>query len=258
MSTVAEVLQLPAVAVNADGSARANQVQVHGVDARFWALAPDPPRVGPLPADALLLNRALAGQLRAGPGDTVLLRVRKPQALSADAPLAPEEDTTVALRLRVQAVLEDREFGRFGLAASQVAPFNAFVSLPLLQTRLGATNRANLLLAGQVPVAQPAPPGATIVPGMNPGLRVGLPPLDLRLHLDRVLTQRWQLADAQIDWVALPRRRDDRASQSPRLPGCSHQRRRLRPARVDERARQPVAQRAPGRHRRRRADVLRE
>lgn len=204
VSTAAEVLQLPAVAVNADGSARANQVQVHGVDARFWALAPDPPRVGPLPADALLLNRALAGQLRAGPGDTVLLRVRKPQALSADAPLAPEEDTTVALRLRVQAVLEDREFGRFGLAASQVAPFNAFVSLPLLQTRLGATNRANLLLAGQVPVAQPAPPGATIVPGMNPGLRVGLPPLDLRLHLDRVLTQRWQLADAQIDWVALP------------------------------------------------------
>ena len=77
---------------------------------------------------------------------TILLRVQKPQALSADAPLAPEEDATVALRLRVQAIVGDAHFGRFGLQASQVAPLTAFVSLPHLQQRTGATNRLNLLL----------------------------------------------------------------------------------------------------------------
>lgn len=197
---LAPVLQLPGVAVNADATARANQVQVLGVDQRFWALAPGSAPLGDLADDVVLLNAPLASQLRAQPGDTVLLRVRKPQALSADAPLAPEEDATVALRLRVQAVLGDAQFGRFGLEASQVAPFSAFVSLPELQRRSGATNRANLLLVPETaatPFPQATAAGGTV-------LLSGVVPPDLEPHLDRVLTQRWQLADAQLEWHQVP------------------------------------------------------
>jgi putative ABC transport system permease protein len=196
----APALLLPGVAVNADGSARANRVQVLGVDGRFWQLAPTPSAPGELPPDAVVLNDPLAAQLRARPGDTVLLRVPKPQALSPDAPLAPEEDTTVALRLRVQAVADDTQFGRFGLQANQVAPFNAFVSLRALQSRVGAADRANLLLVAE-PQPLPAPQGMR---AGNVLVWSGNAPFPLGEHLERVLTQRWQLADAQLEWRAVP------------------------------------------------------
>lgn len=196
---VATALQLPAVAVNADDSARANQAQVLGVDGRFWQFALKPPPLGDLPPDTAVLSEALARQLHAQAGDTVVLRVQKPQALSADAPLAPVEDTSVALRLRVQRVVTDEELGRFSLQANQVAPLNAFVSLPWLQARVGATNRANLML-----VAEPPPPAMPqgVVAGSQIILSSAQPP-DLSRLVQLVLTQRWQLADAQLAWRGL-------------------------------------------------------
>lgn len=197
---LAPVLQLPGVAVSSDGSARAHGVQVLGVDGRFWQLAPVPPALGEPAADAVILNQPLAEQLHAQPGDTVLVRVQKPQALSPDAPLAPEEDATVALRLRVQAVVSDAQFGRFGLRASQLAPFNAFVSLSALQQRAGAPGRVNLLLA-----AEPQP--VSIPQGRTAGnvlIWSGPVPVNLGEQLERQLAQRWQLADAQLEWRAVP------------------------------------------------------
>ena len=196
---VATALQLPAVAVNADDSARANQAQVLGVDGRFWQFALKPPPLGNLPPETAVLSEALARQLRAQAGDTVVLRVQKPQALSADAPLAPVEDSSVALRVRVQRVVTDAELSRFSLQANQVAPLNAFVSLPWLQARAGATNRANLML-----VAEPPPPA--MPQGVVAGSRIvfsGTQLPDLSRLVQLVLTQRWQLADAQLEWRGL-------------------------------------------------------
>lgn len=197
---LAPALQLPGVAVSSDGSARAHGVQVLGVDGRFWQLAPVPPALGEPAPDAVVLNQPLAEQLRAHPGDTVLVRVQKPQALSPDAPLAPEEDATVALRLRVQAVVSDAQFGRFGLRASQLAPFNAFVSLSALQQRAGAPGRVNLLLAAE-PQPVSVPQGRT---AGNVLVWSGTMPVNLGEQLERQLTQRWQLADAQLEWRAVP------------------------------------------------------
>jgi len=195
----APVLALPATGANSDGSARATEVTVLGVDNRFWQMAHEPPAFVEVPADAVVLNQALARQLEVRAGDQVLLRVRKPSALSRDAPLAPEEDATVALRLNVQAVVSDRQFGGFGLQASQLPPFNAFVSLGQLQARVEAAERANLLLLGE-PKAPALPPGVT-----GP---VALPtpvlPTNLVQVVNEVLRQRWQLADAALEWRDVP------------------------------------------------------
>ncbi len=197
---LAAALALPAVAVREDGTARAHRVQVLGVDAAFWKLAPEPPPLGELPADALIVNQALAAQLRVSPGDTVLLRVQKPQALSADAPMAPEEDSTVALRLRVHSVVSDRQFGRFGLQATQMAPWNAFVSLAALQQRAGAPGRLNLMLVSEP--AAPPPSSAVLAGRVAVWSGASAPPL--AEHLERLLAQRWQLPDAQLEWRAVP------------------------------------------------------
>lgn len=147
---VAPVLLLRGSASRADASARLNQVQVVGVDPRFWALAPHGERQELQPGDAVV-SRALASRLGIGPGDSLIVRVEKPSAFSKDAPLSGEEDGIEALRARVATVADDSRFGRFSLQATQVPPATVFLPLEQLQQRLGVEGRGNLLLSNRPP-----------------------------------------------------------------------------------------------------------
>ncbi|MCW8134026.1 MAG: FtsX-like permease family protein, partial [Planctomycetota bacterium] len=116
-------------------------------------------------------------QLDATVGDSLVLKVSKPSGLSRDAPLSTEDDATIRMRVDVKAIASDLGFGRFGLQANQVPPYNAFVSLPVLQKELDTGPRANLLLLG----------------GGN-------------LSLDQAqaaLKKTWTLADAQLDLLEI-------------------------------------------------------
>ena len=181
--TVAPGLQVIGAAANQDRSARANQVQITGVDGRFWSLALHPPPLPPAFTNGIAVNERLAGQLHLSPGATLLLRLPKPSQLSRDAPIAPDEDFSLAFNLPVAAVVKDEEFGRFGLQADQVPPYNIFLPLALLQSKLNLAGRANSLLAGNC------------APAHRPGAK-GLC-ADPRLA-DRVLRQVWQLEDAGL------------------------------------------------------------
>lgn len=156
-------LQLIGTAVNPNSSLRANKVQVLGVGGDFWNLS-SAPLATELADNTVWLNRRLAEKLQTKEGDAILLRVPKSSQLSRDAPLSPVEDSAAALRVSVGRILSDEEFGRFSLHASQVAPYNAFVPLHLLQTRIGATNQANLLLAsaGATPLSKVLPKVMTL------------------------------------------------------------------------------------------------
>jgi ABC-type lipoprotein release transport system permease subunit len=148
----AAVMQLPGTAATPDDSARANRVQILGVDEHFWALAQTPPDFGKLPADTVLLNTTLAHQLGVKVGDTIVLRVQKPSLLSLEAPISPQEDVSEGARLTVSGIVGDAQFGRFGLQAGASPPLNAFVPLSFLQGKAALPGRANLLLtAGPMP-----------------------------------------------------------------------------------------------------------
>ncbi|HEX3799026.1 MAG TPA: ABC transporter permease [Verrucomicrobiae bacterium] len=177
------VLELPGIASTSDGSARANHVQILGVNEKFWPLANQPAGVGVVPADTVVLNSELAQQLRARVGDDVLLRVQKPSLLSRDAVISPQNDLSVAWRVKIHAIISDEQLGRFGLQASQVAPFNAFVNVSELAEKIGQTNRANLLLvqnsSGQKPAADTN-------------------------AVNQSLAKQWQLDDAELELRELP------------------------------------------------------
>ena len=181
--SVAPVLQLPGTATTGNADARANQVQVLGVDERFWQLAAEAPGFSEIAPGSVVLNEPLAKRLGAKPGDSLVFRVRKPTALSQDAPLSPSEDTLAALRLTVQGVVSDSRFGRFSLHASQLPPLNAYLSLDSLSSRVGATNRANLLLAGRT--------------------TDGSAPLSVEAA-GEALKQSWQLADGELRLIDVP------------------------------------------------------
>jgi ABC-type antimicrobial peptide transport system permease subunit len=142
---VAPLILLPAAATSSDGELRAGGVAALGVDERFFALGPQPTGAS---REGVALSPALARQLQTKVGEEIVLRVDKPSLLSRDAPLSTIEDATVALRLRVSAILPEAQFGEFGLSASQAPALNAFLPLATLQRAVGMAGRANTLLVG--------------------------------------------------------------------------------------------------------------
>jgi len=177
---VAPAIQLTATAGTPDDSAHVNRARLLGVDERFWWLNNAQPSFKPPSDDEVVLNQPLADQLKVKPGDSVVLRVAKPDRLSREAPISPQEDASVSLRLNVAAIASDAEFGRFSLQASQIAPFNAFVSLATLQKQLQLPGRANLLLA-----STDEDPWAVV-------------------QANVALRQTWTLADAELELRELP------------------------------------------------------
>jgi putative ABC transport system permease protein len=171
---VAPVVQLEGTAATLDGSARAIRVQVLGVTDPFWQLGLQPATFTSPGPEQVVLNRPLANQLHAKVGDTILLRVGKPSALSREAPISPQEDFAVALRLVVQGVAPDEQMGRFSLKANQVPPFTAFLSGSWLGDKLQMPGRANLLLVGKA--TTPGQPGSA----------------------EAALGKAWQLSDAEL------------------------------------------------------------
>ncbi len=148
----AGVIITQAVASKPDGSARANQVQMLGVDETFWRLAPSPSNR--LVNDGEVhLSRALARQLRAREGDTIVLRMPEPTALPRDAPLTGDDDAIIVARLTVTGVVDDHDFGRFSLRADQATPFNAYVPRQWLAQQLDVGDGANLMLLGNGPTS---------------------------------------------------------------------------------------------------------
>ena len=130
-------------------NARAGQVNVLGVDDRFWKLAIHPPATLPREGE-VLLNETLARELDAKAGSRVLLRFEKPSAVPRDSVMGRRSEVVATVPLTVAAVIPSSGVGRFGLQANQQLPRNAFVPLATLQRALKLAGRANaMFIAGQ-------------------------------------------------------------------------------------------------------------
>ncbi|MCB9851291.1 MAG: FtsX-like permease family protein [Phycisphaerales bacterium] len=146
---VAPIIIARGAAHHATTHARANAVGVFGVDGRFWAMH------GPQTSDTqempdgrqALLNRALADELGAQPGDAVILSLGKPQDVATDTLLGRRDDTTTAVRLTVARIIEDRDLATFDLRPRQTTPKNVFIPLSSLQRVLDQPGKVNTLLA---------------------------------------------------------------------------------------------------------------
>ena len=144
---IAAALLLNGVALAPEGDRRVNDVQVVGVDDAFWGLAPQPTAPPRLEDGTCLINGALADRLGVkGPGDALVLRLRKPGGLPADLTLAAREADTWSRRLRVAGVQTPDAFGLFTLKITQTPPPTVFVPLSWLGAQLDLADRANVLL----------------------------------------------------------------------------------------------------------------
>ena len=145
-ATSAGVVQLAGSVANANGSARANEVQVLGVDSAFWKLGgaevvPDKEFIG--------VNEALARRLGLEVGDTLVARVEIPGALSRDAPLSGTTDETLSIRKKVTRIFTGGEMGSYALRNEQASPLNLYLDRQSLQGLLEKEGRINVILLGE-------------------------------------------------------------------------------------------------------------
>ncbi len=155
--SVSEALVLPGVAAKQDGSARANQVSVIGIDPQTWPRFVESNRRPTtnsrdeesewLAGRTAFVNETLAHQLDVRPGDEIVLRVRKPSVLGMDAAISPHNESSVALRLKVGGIWTPAMFGDFSLASQPAPPANLFLPMALLAEKVGYPGKANLIIA---------------------------------------------------------------------------------------------------------------
>lgn len=132
----------------ASGQARVNAAQVIGAGEAFWKLGPSG-KVAAVGEDEAAVNESLARKLGVKTGDTIIVRLEKPSAISHDAPMSGATNQEVALRRKVVSVVSAADFGAFQVIASQVAPDTVFLNLKSLQGAVQMEGRVNALLASE-------------------------------------------------------------------------------------------------------------
>ena len=98
------------------------------------------------------MSKALADDLGAHAGDTVVFRVGKTGAIPPETLLGRRDADAVlsVVKATVRAVLDADDFGsRFNLAPTTEPPRNAFLPLKALQKALGQEGRVNAVLVGE-------------------------------------------------------------------------------------------------------------
>ena len=164
--TAAPVILMNASVSEASGKSRVNAVQVLGVDAEFWRLSPSgrpifPENAAPTNPTPLAVNESLARRLGVKVGDTVVIRMERPSAISKDAPLSGSTNDETTLRRQVTAVVSAEDFGSFQLTASQTGNDTLFLPLAELQAELEKKGRVNAFLSQKETVTPAASGGAS-------------------------------------------------------------------------------------------------
>jgi len=134
-------------AVSDEASARrAFQVAIYGVDSRFWSLQGAQDALPSGSAREALLSPALAEELGARAGSSLLLRIQSPSDVPGASLFGERERLGRTLRVSMKGALPPRAMGEFALRPSQQASRAVFLPLRLLQRTLKQDGRVNTVV----------------------------------------------------------------------------------------------------------------
>jgi ABC-type lipoprotein release transport system permease subunit len=123
----------------------AYDVNVYGVDERFWQFHGVPPPQG-LAGRAAIVGAPLAALIGASAGDALLLRIESAGTVPGETLYGRKGDTTRTIRLECGGIAGAAQLGEFALRPSQGAVHSIFVPLKRLQRELTQPGRANTVL----------------------------------------------------------------------------------------------------------------
>lgn len=142
----APVLLLKGVTANPEKELRINHSQVIGIDAGFWSL--NGVQMPEIDNDEVIINKHTAEKLSLKVNDDLVVRVEKISLIPVNSPFSVDEVPSESFRLKVKAIADDGQLGRFSLKSNQIAPYNIFISKSLLWERLDLFGLANGILIG--------------------------------------------------------------------------------------------------------------
>ncbi|MDX2154487.1 MAG: FtsX-like permease family protein [Bryobacteraceae bacterium] len=141
-------------ALGTAGKARAGGVTVYGVDNRFFDFhGLTPPS---LESRQALLSEALARELGANIGDSLVLRLDPPSSIPRETVQARKDTGGKSIRLTIAGALPSAQLGEFSLRPQQGPVRSVFVPLSRLQKELDRPDQVNttlIALAGRAPEA---------------------------------------------------------------------------------------------------------
>jgi ABC-type lipoprotein release transport system permease subunit len=138
------IIALQGTVVHERTGRRAYDVNVFGVDDRFWTLQG---MTGT--GRTTLAGSTLVARIGAAKGDTLLLRVQTGREIPTESLFGRRENLGRTIRLECDATLAPDQLGEFALRAGQGEVLTIFVPLARLQRELGEPSRANaVLIAG--------------------------------------------------------------------------------------------------------------
>lgn len=139
--------------VQADSGRRAYGVAIYGVDEGFWKFHQRTGVAAPSGRD-VLLSEALAKEVGAKAGDSLLVRLEKPSEIPPEWLHGRKEDARRSIRMTTRQTLSAAEMGEFSLRPGQGSVRAAFVPLRRLQRDLEQDGKINtLLLAAETSAA---------------------------------------------------------------------------------------------------------
>ena len=129
---------------------RASKVNILGVTDDFFTFwqedtAPNLNKPAGQPFNAIVINEALQNELSVQVGDTLLVNMSQAADIHPEFLLGERDaaDAIQSLRLVISDIIPTENVGRFSLQAHQSLPFNAFITLPVLQKALGQADKVN-------------------------------------------------------------------------------------------------------------------
>jgi len=140
------LVMLSGVVIDDKSSRRASNVQVYGVDERFWKFHGLADVVKTPNEREALLSEDLAKELGTEPGQTTLLRIEKPSAIPAGSLHGRKEDLGRTIRLTFREPLDSARLGEFSLRPSQGPVRAIFVAMSRLQKDLDQSAKVNAIL----------------------------------------------------------------------------------------------------------------
>ena len=142
------LLALDGFATDPESGRRAFDVQVFGVDDRFWAFHRRPVDDRSLGDDEAFISEELARELDVAAGAALLVRVERPTEVPLGSLHGRRDDVGRTVRLVVRSVLSRTQLGEFSLRQRQGPARTVFVSLARLQRDLGHQDQVNMILLG--------------------------------------------------------------------------------------------------------------
>lgn len=156
LEATAPLITLEGLVTHEKSGRRGSNIQVYGVDDRFWQFHGRPGRSDILKGRALLVSASLAEEFAAAPGDTLLVRVQKPSDVPADSLHGRKDDLGRSMRFAVGGILSAQELGEFSLRPTQGAVRAVFLPLKQLQKDLQQENKVNAVIVSAQESADPA------------------------------------------------------------------------------------------------------